>query len=109
MGIRRNDPGQFRPNRNVDALAELTSRCADFITYAELRDGFTRLRGNKLDSRNVGGARHPAEVGSRLVGRVSPPSLWTDGTHLCLALDLLEGPPPETSTGGNVQTRKASL
>ncbi len=28
---------------------------------------------------------------------------------LCLALDLLEGPPPETSTGGNVQTRQGEL
>ena len=45
-----------------------------------------------------------------LVGRVSAPELM-DGRNPdpCLALDRREGPPPETSTGGNVQTRQGEL
>ena len=106
-------PANFaRIGTSMRFAVNFTSRCADFITYAELRDGFTRLLGatswtaEMLAERGI-----PLSVGlTLLVGRVSAPELM-DGRNpdLCLALDLLEGPPPETSTGGNVQTRQGEL
>ena len=106
-------PANFaRIGTSMRFAVNFTSRCADFITYAELRDGFTRLLGaTSWTAEMLAERRYPAECRIDAFGRpgLSPELMDGRNPDLCLALDLLEGPPPETSTGGNVQTRQGEL